>query len=161
MNADAFRHLYAYHLAENRKLWDIAVTHLSEDQFRQPNGYSLGSIRNQFVHLMDVDSAWFGDLRGAAVPGAFETPDDMDRTAIRAQWDAVEGFMNAYLADLRDDMLADTPLEGEDAALKLWQVLLHVANHGTDHRAQILRLMADAGVRTPPQDYIFYVYGNP
>ena len=42
--------------------------------------------------------------------------------------------------------------------LRLWQILLHVANHGTDHRAQLLRLLNDMGVQTKPQDYIFYVY---
>ena len=45
--------------------------------------------------------------------------------------------------------------------LILWQVLLQVANHGTDHRAQILRLLSDLGVKTESQDYIFYVYENP
>jgi uncharacterized damage-inducible protein DinB len=58
-------------------------------------------------------------------------------------------------------MLFDKPLEGEDEVLDLWQVLLHVANHGTDHRAQILRLLNDLGIETIYQDYIFYVYKNP
>ena len=49
--------------------------------------------------------------------------------------------MRDYLAELRDEMLFDKPLEGEDKDLILWQVLLHVANHGTDHRAQLLRLL--------------------
>jgi uncharacterized damage-inducible protein DinB len=39
-------------------------------------------------------------------------------------------------------------------------VLLHVANHGTDHRAQLLRLLHDLGVKTTSQDYIFHVYDN-
>ena len=76
----------------------------------------------------------------------------------RAHWDNVEQTMRAYLAALRDNMLFDTPLEGEDKDLMLWQVLLHVVNHGTDHRAQVLRVLNDLGVRTTSQDYIFYVY---
>jgi uncharacterized damage-inducible protein DinB len=39
-------------------------------------------------------------------------------------------------------------------------VLLHVANHGTDHRAQLLRLLNDLGVRTVAQDDIF-AYDHP
>ncbi|MEW6402983.1 MAG: hypothetical protein AB1649_14385 [Chloroflexota bacterium] len=31
-------------------------------------------------------------------------------------------------------------------------------NHGTDHRAQILRSLNDLGLKTGYQDYIFYVY---
>jgi uncharacterized damage-inducible protein DinB len=40
----------------------------------------------------------------------------------------------------------------------LWQILLHVANHGTDHRAQLLRILNDVGVKTFPQDYIIYTW---
>jgi uncharacterized damage-inducible protein DinB len=52
-------------------------------------------------------------------------------------------------------------LAGEDKDLILWQVLLHVVNHGTDHRAQLLRLLNDLGVETTSQDYVFYMYDNP
>jgi uncharacterized damage-inducible protein DinB len=48
----------------------------------------------------------------------------------------------------------------EDRVLFAWQVLLHVVNHGTDHRAQLLRLLNDLGGETTSQDYIFYVYEN-
>ena len=33
-----------------------------------------------------------------------------------------------------------------------------MVNHGTDHRAQVLRVLHDLGVDTTSQDYIFYVY---
>ncbi len=70
--------------------------------------------------------------------------------------------MRAFLKKLRDDMLFEKLFaEGEDKDLILWQVLLHVGNHGTDHRAQILRLLSDLGVKTTSQDYIFYVYDHP
>ncbi len=69
--------------------------------------------------------------------------------------------MRAYLAELRDAMLFERPFaDGEDKDLILWQVLLHVVNHGTDHRAQLLRLLNDLEVPTTSQDYIFYVYDN-
>jgi uncharacterized damage-inducible protein DinB len=55
-------------------------------------------------------------------------------------------------------MLFQKRLEGEDKDLILWQVLLHVADHGTDHGAQILRLLNDLGIETSYQDYIFHVY---
>jgi uncharacterized damage-inducible protein DinB len=51
--------------------------------------------------------------------------------------------------------------EGEDKDLIAWQILLHVANHGTGHRAQVLRMLNDLGVKTSSQDYMFYVYAHP
>lgn len=160
MNADAFRHFYDYHFTENSALWDRYITQLSDEQFTHAVDYSHGSVRDQIVHLISADDTWFSDLRGVAIPEPLNPAGFPDRESIRAHWDNVEQTMRDYLAALRDDMLFDTPLDGEDQHLMLWQVLLHVANHGTDHRAQLLRLLNDLGVKTTSQDYIFYVYDH-
>ncbi len=162
MNADAFRHFYEYHFAENRNLWDMHVVSLTQEQFTQPVDYSVGSVRNQIVHLISVDTTWFTALRGEDVPEWLNPDEYADRGRIRAQWDTVEAMMREYLAGLRDEMLLEKPFaEGEDKDLYLWQVLLHVGNHGTDHRAQILRLLKDLGAKTVGQDYIFFAYDHP
>jgi len=161
MNANAFRHFYDYHFAENRKVWSY-VTPLSYEQFTQAVGYSHGSVRDQIVHLMDVDEVWFSELQGVESSEPIPLATFDDREGIRAHWDKVEQNMRAYLAELRDDMLFDKPIKEpeEDKDLIVWQVLLHVVNHGTAHRAQLLRLLNDLGVKTTSQDYIFYVYEN-
>ncbi|MDZ4672617.1 MAG: DinB family protein [Phototrophicales bacterium] len=162
MNADAFRHLYEYHFTENRKIWNAFIMPLSQEQFTQPVAYSIGSVRNHIVHMMSADNTWFSGLRGIELPEWLKSEDFDDRQVIRDYWDKVEHDMRSYLANLRDDMLFQKPLANEeDKDLILWQVLLHVANHGTDHRAQLLRLLSDLGVKTGPQDYIFYAYDHP
>ena len=162
MNANAFRHFYNYHFAENRKIWDTCITLLSDEQFIQNMAYSHGSVRDQIVHLMNVDELWFSELRGVQPSEPLSPANFDDRKIIRAHWDSVEQSMRDYLAELRDDMLFDQPIEApeEDKDLIVWQVLLHVVNHGTDHRAQLLRLLNDLGVKTTAQDYIFYVYDH-
>jgi uncharacterized damage-inducible protein DinB len=163
MNAAAFRHLYAYHFAENRKIWELYITQLTSEQFTQDVGYSIGSVRNHIVHLMSVDDGWFSGLRGVELPEWLNPVEFNDMSVIRAYWDGVEARVRGYLDALTDDMLTQKPLsdDPEDKDLLLWQILLHVANHGTDHRAQVLRLLHDLGVKTGPQDYIFYVYDHP
>jgi uncharacterized damage-inducible protein DinB len=161
MNAAAFRHFYNYHFSENRKIWDQYAMPLSQEQFTREVGYSHGSVRNQVVHLMSAENTWFTPLRGLEVPEMFNPADFNDRELLRARWDGIEQAMRDYLGKLRDDMLFEKPFaEGEDKDLILWQVLLHVVNHGTDHRAQLLRLLNDLGVKTTSQDYIFYVYDH-
>ena len=161
MNADAFRHFYGYHFSENRNIWETYIAQLSDELFIQTLSYSHGSIRNQIVHLMSVDDTWFSGLRGVEIPDSLDPAAFVDRNSIRTHWDAVEQRMRDYLAALTDGMLFEKPLEGEDKDLVLWQVLLQVANHGTDHRAQLLRLLNDLGVKTVSQDYIFYAYDHP
>jgi uncharacterized damage-inducible protein DinB len=162
MNADAFRHFYDYHFAENRKLWDFA-TQLSHEQFIQPMDYSHRSVRDQILHLINCEDVWFSELQGVEPSEPLPPTNSDDRESIRAHWNKVEQNIRDYLATLRDDILFDKPIKEpeEDKDLIVWQVLLHVVNHATDHRAQILRLLNDLGVQTTWQDYIFYVYEHP
>ncbi|MCB0061965.1 MAG: DinB family protein [Caldilineaceae bacterium] len=162
MNADAFRHLYNYHFTENRAIWDRYIAQLSDKQFTEPVDYSIGAVRDQILHLISADDTWFRSLSGHEFVDWLKPADFPDRASIRAHWDTVEQAMRDYLAALRDEMLLSKPIAEpeEDRDLMLWQVLLHVVNHGTDHRAQLLRMINDFGVKTASQDYIFYVYDH-
>ena len=69
MNDEHFKKLYEYHFALNRKIWNLCIEPLTEQQFKEKLGYSTGSVRNQAVHLLNVDDRWFAGLRGQEVPG--------------------------------------------------------------------------------------------
>jgi uncharacterized damage-inducible protein DinB len=159
LNAQDFRHLYEYHFTINRKIWEACVMPLSQEAFIQPIKYSVGSVRNQVVHMLNIEDRWFSGLRGEEVPGFLNPVHYHQREQIREIWDGVEAKMRDYLQNLHDDMLHSKPF-GEDEGMILWQVLLHVANHGTDHRAQLLALLHQLGVKTMPQDYVFYIMGK-
>jgi uncharacterized damage-inducible protein DinB len=135
---------------------------LSHEQFTKPVDYSRGSVREQVVHLIEAEDVWFSELRDAQPSEPIPLSDFDDRELIRAHWDSVERKIREYLAELQDDMLFTRPIKEpeEDKDLIVWQVLLHVVNHGTDHRAQLLRLLNDLGIKTESQDYIFYVFDN-
>ena len=163
MNAEAIHHFYGYHFAENRALWERYVTRLTAKQFTQLLAYAHGSVRDQVLHLMDVDDIWFSELQGVEALEPAPAAQGDDRAALRAPRDTIEQRMRAYLAAVQDETLPTQPIQEpeEDRALRVWQVLLHVVNHGTDHRAQLLRSLHDLGLETHSQDYIFYVYNHP
>jgi uncharacterized damage-inducible protein DinB len=159
INVNIFRHFYNYHFAENRNTWENYVIALSDEQFMR-NVETHWSVKEHIVYIMSVDNTWFCGLRGLPIREPLNPADFPNLESIRIHWDNVERNMRHYLAELRNDFLNDKPLEGEDKDLCIWQVLLHVVNHDTDHRAQLLRVLNDLGVETVAQDYIFYVYDN-
>ncbi len=159
MDADMFRDLYNYHFALNHKLWDECIVPLTDEQFTRKVEYSVGSARNHVVHMLNIDDRWFSGLRGEPVPAFVNFEEYADRTVIRKKWDGVEARMRTYLKDLHDDDLRTQPFMASDKdPTALWQIRLHVANHGTDHRAQLLRILSELSVKTFPQDYIIYVW---
>jgi uncharacterized damage-inducible protein DinB len=160
MTTEMIRHYFGYHFAENRALWDKNIVNLTPGAFTQPGRYSRGSIQRQLLHLIEVDEIWFCGLRGQEFPPPLDPAKFSNYDTIRAYWDSVEATMRNYLDSLTPYILDSTPLEGEDENLRVWQVLLQVVNHGTDHRAQILRSLHDLGQKTTSQDYIFYAYNN-
>lgn len=156
MNAAYFRQLYAYHFALNRKLWHESIMTLSDEQFVQDLDYSVGSIRNQVVHLFSVDNSWFSVLRGEERAHFANPVHYPNRDKTRTRWDEVEAAMQGYLDGLTDDALTQPFHE----PLVVWEVLLHVANHGTDHRAQLLAMLHSLGAPTFAQDYVHWRMGR-
>ena len=157
MKADNFRSLFEFHITRNREIWEQCVTKLTLKQFKEKNVYSVGSVRNQCVHILNVDERWFSGLRGDKVPGWYLTSRYKEFDMVRRKWDRVETYMREYLEGLTDDML-----EAEfEPRFKTWQVLYHVLNHGTDHRAQLLAALHAVGGLTFAQDYFFFAAGMP
>lgn len=151
-----FRRLYDYHFALNRLLWERGVAPLTAEQFRRPSPYSVGSVRNQVVHMLNMEERWLAALRGQAVPGLRNPVYFGTAEKVRALWDTVEADLCAYLANLRAEDLSRPVTD----TLATWEVLFHVLNHGTDHRAQTLALLEQLGVPTFAQDYALFVMGK-
>ena len=64
--------------------------------------------------------------------------------------------MAAYLAELTDDDLAAPFALGTRGALPLWELLLHLITHGTQHRSEAAILLTDAGHSPGDLDYFFF-----
>ena len=156
---ESLRTLHAYHRAMWRRIWDV-VDGLSEEQYTRSMGYSHGSVADQMFHAAQVDSAWLGGLQG--IPNAPRAPlnreDYPTRAQLRARWEVTAHAWESHLAGLSD---ADLETVLPDMGGPAWHVILHVANHGTDHRAQTLRFLHDLGAPTFPQDMIFYLWPRP
>jgi uncharacterized damage-inducible protein DinB len=84
---------------------------------------------------------------------------------LRPIWDTLEADQQAYLATLDDDALSqmvvyDMPHRGGEKRNSLMEILLHLVNHGTDHRAQLLAGLHQLGAPTFEQDFIIYLWDS-
>ncbi|MBZ0309940.1 MAG: hypothetical protein K8I82_28010 [Anaerolineae bacterium] len=160
MNKAFFVSLYDYNFWAHRRVWEC-VMQLDEPLFHQELEYSVGSIFIQVVHTMGVEYWWSHFLCEGVYD--FLNPDDYPtRDFIRATWDKSEMYIRAYLDSLTDEALQRLVKpkfwDENEVAIPVWQALLQVANHSTDHRAQTLAGLHRLGAPTVGQDYLDYLH---
>ncbi len=148
--------MIAYNDALHRRMWE-SIMKLSDEQFVKEIDYSHGSVRNQMVHLAGVDGRWLRGLKEQPDARTFRPApaDYATRQSAYALWDEVAGEVTEYASGLDEAALLVTP---ERMYGPRWQVLLHMVNHGTDHRAQVLRILHDVGAPTFDQDLILHLW---
>ncbi len=109
---------------------------------------------------------WVNRLSGEEVLPHLEFDDYSTRTIVKALWDEAKAEFINYVYSLSqaqlDEMVRyEIANRGVVSSSQRWEVLLHLANHATDHRSQILAMLHQQfGIHTVEQDMIFFLWGE-
>lgn len=156
---DTIRLLWDYNYWAQHKLLDCLET-VSYEDFIKPVSYSMGSLHEQVVHTMWAEAVWLSRSKHGITFTYYKTADYPTLAAIRQQWASIEADWRSFLGELNEDDLDKrievTSTEGTKFIDILAQMLIHVVNHGTDHRSQMLRMIHDCGGETFEQGLSFY-----
>jgi uncharacterized damage-inducible protein DinB len=109
----------------------------------------LDSLRAILVHMFGSEWLWRSRWQGDH-PSALPRVDDFPNlAAIRARWRLEQQQMRAFLAALQEEdlgrVLAYTSLSGEACRVVLWRTMIHLVNHGTQHRSEAAALLTALG----------------
>jgi uncharacterized damage-inducible protein DinB len=164
MNAARMREFYQFHHWANGEVRS-AVSRLTSEQFTKELGGSFPSVRETVAHLAWVDWIWLQRFRGHS-PRAFPSwTEASDFATLERQWLDAEADQRAFVEGVTDDelekTLAYTNMKGERWQYPLWQALLHVVNHGTYHRGQIVTFLRQLGAGGVSTDLLIYYDKNP
>ncbi len=148
-----------YHVDMTHRVWD-SIDQITEEQFLADDAYSRGSIRNLMVHLANTDSNWLAGLKN--IPEEEDDPrkkyvDYPHRASVRAFWEETAKDVKDYAENMTEVELDENPM---DIPSPRWQVLLHIINHGTDHRSTILQKLHEFGAPTFDQDFIMWLWSK-
>ncbi|MCY3798099.1 MAG: DinB family protein [Chloroflexi bacterium] len=147
MKAEDIKLYYEYNEWANKRILD-AAERASLEQLTAPNEYGWGDIRGALVHTLDAEYGWFSFLFGRKDEGILDPKNFADIAALRERWDRQSEITRGCLDTLNDeDLLRIHKSERDGAAYNwiLWQVLVHVVNHGTQHRAECAALLTSFG----------------
>lgn len=162
MKPNEIRTLFDYNFWAFERVWEC-VDQISNEQFVEEIDYSTGSIRNIVVHMMSANVRWASRLQSQGPLSHLEFEDVDTLTETKAKWDELRIKFLDYINSLDQEQLDavvhwEIPTRGWKLDHHRWEVLLHVANHATDHRAQILGLLHHHfHVKTIEQDMIVYL----
>ena len=160
MNLETIQMLYDYNYWAHRRVWDC-VTQLGDEAFYRPLDYSIGSIHSQLVHTMGAEWIWFSRLQGMSPTAILKDEVYPTHDAVRAKWNTIEAEIRGFLTNLNPNRFLEkfsyNTTKGIAHEDSLLGILIHVVNHGTDHRAQILAMCHQLDGPTVEQDLIFYL----
>jgi uncharacterized damage-inducible protein DinB len=115
------------------------------------------------LHIAAAVERWMRRLEGVSpAPGA-AAESYPTRASVRARWEQTKAELDAYLASLDQAKLDEIVVgrlagRGADYASRRSDLLLHLANHGTDHRAQVLAILhSEFQVPGVEQDMLLYL----
>ena len=154
MNLESIKLFIEYHIDMTRRIWD-SIDHISEEQFLSENVYSRGSIRNLMVHVTSTDRRWLAGLKNQPDVGHLNAKEYPTRAAAREIMEDVSSDFLEFVSTLTDETLYQNT---DQVAEPRWQILLHLVNHGTDHRATVLQQLHEFGAPTFPQDFIIWLW---
>lgn len=160
MTAHEARTHIRYSIWASRKVLE-AVRALSPEDCAKPMSVSHESIAKTLAHIYFGDAIWYSRIADPRYPvpphDALPSLDFViqEWPRLQAGWEAWAG--TATDAEIARQVAFKSRFVG-DAGLPAWQIVMHVVNHGTFHRGQIVAMLRQLGVKPPATDIVLFYY---
>ncbi len=151
---DLIQTFIEYDIVMTRRVWE-SILGLTDEQYLQEQPYSRGSIRNTMVHLASTERRWLAGLKNQPDVGHLKFEEYPGRQQGKELFESVAADLHAYAAGLSEEALEEKP---ENIPATRVDVLMHLVNHGTDHRATVLEMLYGIGASTFQQDFITWLW---
>ena len=150
MRKEEISPLFRYNEWANRQVLEAAAK-LPADQISATAPVSHGSLLGSLAHVLAAEWMWRTRCQEGISPPALPSAADFPTlAALRERREEEMAAMRAYIAQLDEKRLQEriryTNTKGLAFETPLWQILLHVVNHGTQYRSEAAVLLTQYGV---------------
>ena len=159
MNTAAVKFLYGYNNWANQRILQHAAK-LPPAQLRQENGLGWGSFFGALTHIMVAESLWRSRLFDEPELGGYEPEDYADVAALSDRFALEAERMGRCIDAMTEEDFSRVYTrvrDGNRLTVQVWQALLHVVNHGTQHRAECAALLTGFGHSPGELDMTVYI----
>jgi len=160
MKKDEILLLYRYNTWANARILN-AASNLTLEQFLAPASFSYGGLRGTLVHILFAEWIWRRRWEGHS-PTEWLMPEDFqDFDALKSRWAKEEKALIAFVEDVSESALDSTihyqRTEGQERENILWHLMVHLVNHGTQHRSEAAAMLTDFGHSPGDIDFIIFL----
>jgi uncharacterized damage-inducible protein DinB len=153
------RGLYDYSYWAWARLLSTA-SRLSPQEYQRPNRFTCGSIRG-ILHSLWAEASWLARWEGREPVPEFTASGVPGFQELSMCWNGEEAKMRAFVEALTPEKLQGSVTyrstrTGNVYTDPLWQLLVHVANHATQHRAEAAEALTMAGHSPGDLDLLDY-----
>ncbi len=160
MNKEYFVTLYDYNYWVNDRVLR-AAGQVNDAQFVAKTMHSYGSLRGTLVHILSAEWIWLQRFNSISPKNILREHDFPTLASLQARWNEEAQKMRAFIGGLKEDDLTRivryNTLEGDPFEHPLWEMLAHLVNHGTQHRAEAAAMLTDFGHSPGDVDLIMFV----
>jgi uncharacterized damage-inducible protein DinB len=139
MQASDVRFIFAFDRWATAKVLDAAVG-IEEATWSARNAIDERGLGGILIHHLGASQRWRHGLSFSEESPRPEKEPLPTIAGLRASWEREWAAYDAWLATLDDDDVLSP-----DEEIPMWQLLLHVVNHGTQHRSEAAVLLTAAG----------------
>lgn len=136
-----------------------AAAKLSEEELTRDFKTADRTVLDTLVHIYAADRIWLARVLGETRT-SFSGPEDRDLALLQTEWPALHQRWKLWLRDFTDDdasrVIEYKDMKGRPYSQPVWQILLHMVNHGTHHRGQVSGFLRAMDKTPPPLDLIGY-----
>lgn len=150
----------SYHIWANEQFYKV-LRSLEDDQLKATVSSSFSSLFATILHMWDAESIWWQRVQGKSpvqVPSKnFQDTPLKAMEALLMQGHVWKEWLNAKPDEELLASFSYTNLKGQAFENPLNHLLLHLYNHGTYHRGQLVTILHQLGhTSIPPTDFIVW-----
>lgn len=162
MNAEQIYELYSYNDWANEKLFEFAAS-LNIVDFTRDLSNSFSSIRDTVVHILGAEELWLSRWMGEEDRMLLDASTFPDFATVNNRWRDhrlnITNFVSALTDNDLTQVISYKNLTGTPYSLELWKQMLHVINHASYHRGQVVTMGRQLNLQPPSLDLIYYYLG--
>ncbi|MDX1960682.1 MAG: DinB family protein [Leptospiraceae bacterium] len=149
--------LFNYNVWAQGRILEV-LAEVSEEEFLRELPEGAGSIRNKLAHIMAAEDVWLQRIHKKDSPRMIQPPEIDSKEVLISKISQTHSELEKLISSLDETKLQEgyryKNLKGQEFESKLFEILLHVLNHGTYHRGQVASLIRRIKGKPPVTDMI-------